>query len=102
MKKKVIITAIVTIVLILIGFGTYYGMGYKYALDNEKYSQDEIENLALEQSLGGEILRVEKELEISDESLSLSEFVYEVEIKTAQNRAMEMTISSRTGVVDVD
>ena len=102
MKKKVIISVVAAIILILVGLGTYYGVAYNYALKNENYTEREIENIALEQSVGGDIIRITKEFEIDDEQLSLSEFVYDVEMKTLQNRSMEMTISSRTGIVDID
>lgn len=101
MKKKIIISLISVVVLALVGFGSYYGFAYNSALKNENYNENEVKEIALAQ-VDGEIIRVQKEFEIDEQQLSLSEFEYDLEIKTTQNRLVELKISSRTGTVEID
>ena len=100
-KKKIIISLVAVIVHCLAGIGTYYGLSYNYALKNENYNEKEIKEIALAQ-VNGEIIRVQKEFEIEDDQISLSEFEYEVEIKTPQNTLSHVKVSSRTGTIELD
>ena len=101
-NKKKIIAALVTIAALAIALvGGYVGTAYYYATQNDNYSEEEIKQLALEQ-VDGEIMSIHKEFDMEDDRLSQSEFEYEIEIKTPQNRLQEVTIHSRTGVVEVD
>lgn len=101
MKKKVIISLIAVVVLLFIAIGSYYGFAYNTALKNENFSENEIKEIALSQ-VDGEIVRIQKEFEIEDSQLSLSEFEYTIEIKTPENRLVELKISSRMGTVEID
>ena len=100
-KKKIIITIATIAVLAIATVGGYFGMVYNYALKNDNYTEAEIKEIALEQ-VEGEVVSLHKELDIEDARLSQSEFEYEVEIKTPQNRLQEVTVHSRTGIVEVD
>lgn len=100
-KKKIIGTIITVAVLAIVLVGGYTGTAYYYAKQNDKYSEEEIKQLALEQ-VEGEVISIYKEFDLEDDRLSHSEFEYEIEIKTPQNQLQEVTVHSRTGIVEVD
>jgi len=100
-KKKIIATIVTVAILAIAIVGGYTGTAYYYAKQNDNYSEEEIMKLALEQ-VDGEVISIHKEFDIEDDRLSQSEFEYEVEIKTPQNRLQEVTVHSRTGIVEVD
>ena len=100
-RKKVTISIITVILLGIAGAGTYFGMAYNYAKENDRYSQEEITKIAT-QYVDGEVVDIHKEWEIEDDQISKSEFEYEVEIKTPDNQLRTVTVLSRTGTIDVD
>lgn len=95
------VTIITIAILSIVSVSGYIGTAYYYANQNDNYSEEEIKQLALEQ-VEGEVISIHKEFDIEDDRLSQSQFEYEVEIKTPQNTLQEVTIHSRTGIVELD
>lgn len=96
-KKKLIRRASILIVSVVIigaaGVITIYGI----AKSNINYTVDEAKEIAL-QSVQGEILRVNKKLDLDSFS-----FEYEFKIKDTNNMLMEVTVDSNLGAItDLD
>lgn len=100
-KKTIILTLSSTLALGLILIGGYFGLAYYYAQQNNHYTESQVKEIALSHVEGSEILTVEKQIEIEDNPTK-SEYEYEVEVKTADNLLQEVTISSRTGTIEID
>ena len=99
-KKRIIVSLVTLVVLAAAAVGGYFGAGYYYAKQNVNYSEAEVKEIALADT-AGEVISVHKELEL-EENVTKSEYEYEIEIKTAENRLAEMTISARTGIIEMD
>ncbi|WP_455675124.1 PepSY domain-containing protein [Pradoshia sp.] len=99
-KKAIILTVSGVAALGLILIGGYVGLGYYYATQNDHYTESQAKEIALSH-VDGEILTVKKHIEIEDNPAK-SEYEYEIEVKTADNLLREVTISSRTGTIEID
>ena len=99
-KKRIIVSLVTIVVIAAAAVGGYVGAGYYYAKKNVNYSEEEAKEIALADT-AGEIISIHKEFELEDR-ITQSEYEYEIEIKTDQNRLAEMTISARTGIIEMD
>ena len=99
-KKAIIITISSILALGLIIIGGYFGLAYYYANQNDNYTESQAKEIALSHT-DGEVITITKHIEIEDNPTE-SEYEYEVEVKTADNLLQEMTISSRTGTIELD
>ncbi|MGM9930100.1 PepSY domain-containing protein [Pradoshia sp.] len=100
-KKKAIILTVSSIAALgLILIGGYAGLGYYYAKQNNHYTESQAKEIALSY-VDGEVLTVKKHIEMEDNPAK-SEYEYEVEVKTADNLLQEVTISARTGTIEID
>ena len=100
-KKKIIVTTVSVVTGALVIVGGYVGMGYYYAKQNENFSEAEVKEIALTQ-VDGDVISVHKEFELEDDRLSLSEFEYDIEIKTTDYKLQEVTVSARTGTIEIE
>ncbi|MGN1400036.1 MAG: PepSY domain-containing protein [Bacillus sp. (in: firmicutes)] len=100
-KKRIITWASIASILIISGIGAYVGTGYYFAKENNNYSESDIKKIALADT-AGEVIQVRKEFELEDDRISESEFTYDVEIKTEENRLQHLEISARTGTIEID
>lgn len=99
-KKKIIITISTIVVIALAATGIFAGTAYKYAKDNTNFSEKQAKEIAT-QHVKGEVASVHKEFEL-DEKISKAEYQYEIEIKTPDNLLKEVTVSSKTGTIEID
>ena len=96
-KRKLIKRASLLVAIIaglgVVGFATVYGI----AKSNINYTVEEAREIVL-QSVQGEILRVNKKLDLDSFS-----FEYEFKIKDTNNMLMEVTVDSILGAItDLD
>ncbi len=84
----------------LVLIGGYVGLGYYYAAQQDNYTESQAKEITLSY-VDGEVLTITKQIEIEDNPTE-SEYEYEIEVKTADNLLREVTISSRTGTIEID
>ena len=96
-KKKLIKRiSIVLIILVVLGAAGFAGI-YSIANSNINYTTEEAEEIVV-QTIGGEVLKVNKELDLDSFS-----FEYEFKVKDSNNFLKEVTVDSNLGVItDVD
>jgi len=93
-KKKIIISISICVVLIIALAGAAYGVAYSKANANIKYSQEEMEKIALAK-VPGEVVDTEKELNCRE-----GVYEYEFKIKDKDNLLKEITINSKYGTIE--
>ena len=96
-KKKIIMGASVFVVAVVALGGTGTIFAYNKIKANINYTAEQAEAIAL-QAVEGEVLKVNKKLELEDLS-----FEYEFKIKDSNNILREVTVDSNLGVItDID
>lgn len=92
--KKRIITAIsIGIITVIIVGGAAAGMVYSKAKGNLKYSQEQLQQIALGK-VPGEVIKVEKELNFEE-----AVYEYEFRIKDKENMLQIVKLDSQSGVI---
>lgn len=92
-KKRIITVIGISILTITIIIGVTLGLTYSHAKSNIKYSQDQLQQIALGK-VPGEVVNVKKELNFEDES-----FQYEFKIKDKENMLQEVKLDAQYGVI---
>jgi hypothetical protein len=92
-KKKIITVIGVGILTIAIISGAAFGIVYYKASSSIKYSQEQMQEIAL-QKVQGEVVDVEKDLNCRNAS-----FVYEFKIKDKDNTLKEVKVDSKYGTL---
>lgn len=92
-KKRIIAVIGSSILAIIIILGTVGGVIYSHAKSNIKYSQDQLQKIALGK-VPGEVVNVRKKLNFHNES-----FQYEFKIKDKDNMLQEVSLDSRYGAI---
>jgi len=92
-KKKIIVTISTCVVLVIVVAGVAYGVSYSNANANIKYSQEEMEKVALAK-VPGEVVDTEKELNFRE-----AIYEYEFKIKDKNNTLQEVTVNSKYGTL---
>lgn len=90
-KKKIITVIGVGILTVAIISGAAFGIVYYKASSSIKYSQEQMQEIAL-QKVPGEVVDVEKDLNFRNAS-----FVYEFKIKDSNNTLKEVKVDSKYG-----
>lgn len=92
--KKKIITVIGSIIFAIVAVvGIAGGVIYSHAKSNIKYSQEQLQQIALTK-VSGDVVGVNKRLNFRNES-----FQYEFKIKDKDNMLQEVKLDSRYGVI---
>lgn len=92
-KKRLItgtVVGLLTIIIIVVAVG---GVVYSHAKSNIKYSQEQLQKIALSK-VPGEVLKVEKELNFEH-----AVFEYEFKIKDKDNMLQQVKLDSQYGVI---
>lgn len=92
-KKRIITVMIVSMLAIIIIAASVGGVVYSHAKSNIKYSQEQLEKIALGK-VPGEVLKVEKELNFEG-----AVFEYEFKIKDKDNMLQIVKLDSQYGVI---
>ncbi|WP_238884408.1 PepSY domain-containing protein [Clostridium sp. YIM B02551] len=92
-KKRIIIISSATIVGIVIIAGSVVGFVYSKANGNIKYSEAQLQKIALGK-VPGEVIKVDKELNFRD-----AVFEYKFSIKDKDNTLKEVKLDSEYGVI---
>lgn len=92
-KKKIITVIGVGILTVAIISGAAFGIVYYKASSSIKYSQEQMQEVAL-QKVPGEVVDVEKDLNFRNAS-----FVYEFKIKDSKNTLQEVKVDSKYGTL---
>jgi len=92
-KKKIIKGIGISILAIAIIVGGIFAVVYSRATSSVKYSQDELQQIALTK-VPGEVVDVEKDLNFRNSS-----FVYEFKIKDKENILQEVKVDSKYGTL---
>lgn len=92
-KKKIITVIGISILTITIISGVGLGLIYSHAKSNIKYSQDQLQEIALGK-VPGEVVNVEKELNFEGAA-----FQYEFKIKDKENMLQEVKVDSQYGAI---
>jgi len=90
-KKRIIRTLILFIIIIVAFTGTITGVIYSKAKNNIKYTQDKLQQIALEK-VPGEVIKVEKELNFEE-----AVYEYEFKIKDKENMLQTVKLDSQSG-----
>lgn len=90
-KKKIIAGIGVGVLAVVIIGGAVFGVVYSKASSSIKYSQEQLQEVAL-QRVPGEVVDVEKDLNFRNQS-----FVYEFKIKDKDNTLKEVKVDSKYG-----
>lgn len=92
-KKKIITVIGVGILTVAIISGAAFGIVYYKASSSIKYSQEQMQEIAL-QKVPGEVVDVEKDLNFRNAS-----FIYEFKIKDSNNILKEVKVDSKYGTL---
>lgn len=90
-KKKIIACIGVGVLAVAVISGVVFGIVYSKASSSIKYSQDQLQEVAL-QRVPGEVVDVKKDLNFRNQS-----FVYEFKIKDKDNTLKEVKVDSKYG-----
>jgi len=92
-KKRIITVISISLLTMIIVVGTVGGIVYSSAKANIKYSQEELQKIALAK-VPGEVLKVEKEINFEE-----AIFEYEFRIKDKDNMLQIVKLDSQDGVI---
>ena len=96
-KKRLIKRISILLIMLAVLGGVGSAAVYSIAKSNIKYTVEEAKELVI-QTTGGEVLKVNKSIEL--ETLS---FEYEFKVKDSNNFPIEVTVDSNLGVItDID
>ena len=92
-KKRIITIVTISVLTVVIGLGTVGGVVFSRAKDNIKYTQEELQQIALEK-VPGKVIKVEKELDLEE-----AIYEYEFSIKDKENMLRTVKLDSKNGVI---
>jgi len=92
-KKRIIITISSCVLLVIVATGAVGALAYSRANANIKYSQEDMEKIALGK-VQGEVVDTEKEL-----NFRKSAYEYKFKIKDKDNMLQTVTVDSKYGVI---
>lgn len=92
-KKRIIKIISISIVAVIIVGGSIAGVVYSKAKGNLKYTQDQLQQIALGK-VPGEVIKVEKELDFEE-----AVYEYEFSIKDKENMLQRVKLDSQNGVI---
>lgn len=92
-KKKLIKLISSAVLAVIVLAGTFVGISYNRANSNLNYSQDQLQEIALEK-IPGEVVGIEKELNFKEGS-----YEYEFKIKDSENMLKVIEVDARYGTI---
>lgn len=93
-KKRIIKVVIGAAVVLVVGLGSLGGYKYYHAKSNVNFSQDQLKEVALSRVPGGEVVKVEQEL-----NFRRGVFEYDFKIKDSNNMLREVRLDSEYGTI---
>ncbi|KOF57201.1 hypothetical protein AGR56_12070 [Clostridium sp. DMHC 10] len=92
-KKRIITVSSISLLTVIIVVGAVGGIVYSKAKGNIKYSQEQLQQIALGK-VPGQVLKVEKELNFEEAT-----FEYKFNIKDKENMLQIVKLDSQNGVI---